>query len=119
MSENQDRGRAIEWGWIQVGRDRSIGYTSVVCEEDIARCLHDDAKNELPPNTRYELRRMMPLNYGRTNGIAWLWTPEFTDSKEWGKAQAGYNAESGYSLVGQFITPCLPLHRAKTVTEIE
>lgn len=117
MSENQDRGRAIEWGWIQVGRDRSIGYTSVVCEDDVTQCLHDDAKNELPPNTRYELRRVI-LNYGRSRGMAWFWTPTFDAAKDWQSAAAGYQEEGGYYLVGQFVTPCAPLNVAKTVTEI-
>lgn len=108
------KGQIISWGWISFdGGDegparnhpRSIGYTVVVDEEDVQRCLKDLAASYLPPGTRFEIRRAMATNYGRTHGMAWFHTASFADRPEWGNEKPGFRQEGGYSLVGQFTTP--------------
>lgn len=111
-----ERGQAIEWGWIQVGRELGIGYTSTVDIEDVKRCLHADAARELPPGTRYELRKRSPNNYGRTNGMAWYWLIDFDKAESWGDRAPGPK-EGAYWLIGQFTTP-LMLNVAETTTKI-
>lgn len=105
MSDLTEKGQAINWGWIQVGRDRSIGYTSNVDENDVVRCLHADALRELPDGARYELRKMSALNFGRTKGMAWYHASTFAQDAGWGKAPPGWQPEGGYYLVGQFTVP--------------
>lgn len=113
-----EKGQAINWGWIQVGRDRSIGYTSNVEQDDIIRCLHSDANRELSDGTRYELRKMTSLNYGRTQGMAWYHTSTFEQAESWGSAQPGFQVEGGYYLIGQFTTPERYLPVAETAPKI-
>lgn len=104
---DSQQGHSVEWGWIQCGPDRSIGYTVKVDDEEINACLHALAAYFLPPNTRYEIRERCPQNYGRTRGRAWFHIRTFADAPSWGSEPIGYNHAGGYYLRGQFTTPSL------------
>lgn len=101
-------GRAIEWGWIQIGSDRSIGIEVKLKRDDVIAVLKADAINELPPGTRFELRQRHATNYGRTHGMAWYHASTFADRKTWDDIP-GHDAELGVYIVARLTTPRLDL----------
>lgn len=115
----KEMGQAIEWGWIQVGRDRSIGYTSTVDQDDVIRCLKDDACRELPQGSRFEIRQRSSTNYGRSKGIAWYYCSSFDQLEKWDTDATGFQAEGGYFLIARCVVPvaALPIANATPVIE--
>lgn len=118
---DKERGHAIEWGWIQAGSHRGIGYTSNVDEKEVERCLHADAIDVLPQGTRYELRKRASTNYGRTNGMAWYHSPDMilVLDPAWNTFTPGYHAELGCSVLGRYTTPIAPLPVVETHGELK
>lgn len=99
------RGRAIDHGWVQLGSHRGIGYTIHVDEDDAIRCLRDDAEDVLPPDTRYEIRKKIASNYGRSKGIAWYHISTFSEVEPWvSPSEPTIQPEGGYVLVSRNTT---------------
>lgn len=116
-----ERGRAIEWGWIQIGQDRGTGFTIMVKRDEVVQALKADAAESLPPGSRFELRERYATNYGRTRGMAWYCHEDFAKAEEWGD-KTGPKTAGGYILVGQFTTPVQngsPLSVAGGIQEIK
>lgn len=102
-------GRAIEWGWVQVGSHRGIGYTSVVDKDDAVRCLIDDANDYLPVGSRFEIRQTMGRNYGRTKGVAWIYSPEFAGISDWQDTdKSRFDGELGVLVLARATVPPKP-----------
>lgn len=102
------RGAAIKWGWHDRtedfdGRDYPLpeGGIAAVKVELIAH-----AAEILEPGTKFELRRMIPCNYGLGHGMAWVegWlTPGVTES-----TPPANLSGAGYQFEGRFTTPETP-----------
>ncbi len=99
------QGRAIEWGFIQFGRE--CGFTTSVKREDVIKCLKADAEDRLPLGTRYEIREKASQNYGRTFGMAWIREDDMDGIASWGEGYfpRNINDECSYRVVGRFTTP--------------
>lgn len=64
--------------------------------------LHRDARNTLPPGTRYDMRC---VNLGfRQGGIAWYRQAAMDAQTVWG-GPSSVGPKPGYYLVGQYVTP--------------
>lgn len=99
-------GGPIEWGWVTFGATRAVGYTVNVDIEEVKQCLRADAAITLPAGAHYELRRMYPMNYGRTHGMIWYSDPSFAERETWGEVPLGKGKQcNGYILIGEFTVP--------------
>lgn len=115
MNDRYEAGNAIDYGWTEVKGEGSprIGYIVVIDMDEAMAALKADAARFLPPSTRFELRRRLPANDGRSHGIAWYHNRFFADDTSWGDQVEreiitsdvpGY-PRHGYIFVGQFVTP--------------
>lgn len=76
-----------------------------VDEHEVREFLHADAEQSLKPGQRYELRRKIPDNYGRSHGMAWYRNAAMDKRDEWGRVPIKPELAGGYYLVGEFTTP--------------
>ena len=65
--------------------------------------LHRDARNTLPPGTRYDLR-CANLGFVGQGGIAWYRNTAMDAEPLWG-SPSNFGLRNGYYLVGQYVTP--------------
>ena len=102
-----EQGVAVEYGWRAIAEvgDEKLWGTVTVDEGDVLAFLHTSAKRHLAPGTRYEIRRRVPGQYGRSFGLAWFHDPKWPKDGPWGTKPAGYEPEMGYFLVGEFVVP--------------
>lgn len=127
-----EMGNAVNYGWVRLGivyrpkREVSpletirevrgedgdsdfveLWATIAVDEADVREFLIADAGRSLKPRSRFELRRKIPENYGRTHGMAWYRNDAMDKAETWGNVPAtpSYAAAGGYYLVGEYTTP--------------
>lgn len=110
-----ERARSVEWGnaiaygWIDGQGDtpeerRRNGHESSLTPEKVKAYLHNDAREVLWPGARYEVRAMIPLNFGRTKGMAWYRNAKMDRGtlEEWLSEAPGLR--DGYMLVERCVT---------------
>ena len=71
----------------------------------LRRVLRLDAKAILPEGWPYEIRIMVPTDYGRTGGMAWYYEPGSQGvHKTVNPAKPSFTPETGYSFFGRYIS---------------
>jgi hypothetical protein len=123
-----EMGIAVEYGWALLGSiyrpvsrevDPSQFMTPVrpgqdfvelwgtisLNERDLIEYLHADAERHLQPDTRYEIRRRIPANYGRSHGMAWYRNKAMDKREKWGFRPEFEQDRPGYRFIGEFTTP--------------
>lgn len=104
-------GECINYGWVEgdgetAEEQRRNGFDVKLDEADVIATLHQRAAEALPPSARYEIRRAIPRNHGRSFSMAWYHHPDFDADPAWERTgKAGYVHDGGYFFVGRFITP--------------
>jgi hypothetical protein len=79
--------------------------TITVNEVDVRVYLIADAARTLKPGQRFEVRKMIPSNYGRTFGMAWYRNDAMDKRESWGRQPLTPETGGGYYLVGEYVTP--------------
>jgi len=82
-------GGIVKWGNFPLythvtGEPCLVGGYTVQCrEEEVIQELVAHANKHLPPGTRYEIRKHLPENYGRTHTISWYACETMDDIEPW------------------------------------
>jgi hypothetical protein len=130
-----DAADSLEWGrGVEYGRVpyRYLGGTELfahveIADDEVVRFLRADAEWHLPPSTRYEIRKALPITtpsyqYGRLSDeqahrdiglckMAWYrndrddGSGRTDDITNWGAAPVAPDENVGYIQMGQFVTP--------------
>jgi len=79
--------------------------TITVDPDDVISYLKADAALHLKPSQRFEVRRKIPDNFGRTHGMAWYRNDAMEKRESWGRVPSKPEYVNGYYLVGEFVTP--------------
>ena len=102
----KELGQSIDYGCVHLLGE--LYGTLSVNVDDVIAALKSDAAFELPPSTRFEIRRKCPSNYGRGKGLAWYWSESFDSLEKWESLPAPDKRECGYELVQRCVTPASP-----------
>jgi len=123
-----EMGIAVDYGWTCLGsiyrpasreidpseimptaRERpdfvELWGTISLNERDLIEYLHADAARHLPPNTRYEIRKRVPGNFGRSRGMAWYRNKAMDKRERWDFLPEFAQDRQGHCLIGEFTTP--------------
>lgn len=115
-----EKGSAIHYGAVLVGEDlegAQVWAHLELDESELLSFLRAQAHKALPPATRYEIRKAVPMHFGRQKGMAWYSVPTMTAIADWadggpgnatGPVECTIAPEGGYYLIGRFTTPRLP-----------
>lgn len=118
----EEYGMALEWGTWYVDPD-DIGWLDrllirwrlkpypapVVIPKppNAIEILSNSAAGCLPPGTRFEIREMVPFDYGRRRGMAWYSTPQMSQEHMWNDPQErdrGPHDGLGYRVLHRLVT---------------
>ena len=66
---------AKEYGFAIAWLTADAGAARFDLEREVRDRLIEQARAQLPPGTVFEIRRQMPLDFGRTRGMAWYYSP--------------------------------------------
>ena len=87
-----------------LGRGLSVGLAGTV-DDTFLEVLKEDAKKFLKPGTIFEIRRSLPLDYGRTQTVAWIAESGEMQHKDVGPIEdVRFVSEGGYYYYGRFRT---------------
>lgn len=126
-----EMGIQVTYGWVRIGqvyqrhRARTLDTQSdipdvrqrpgvvelwatiTVDENDLRQFLIADAADHLKPGQRFEIRRKVPQNMGRTHGMAWYRNDAMDKRETWGRVpiKPEHAPQGGYYLVGEYTTP--------------
>jgi hypothetical protein len=119
-----EKGAAVEYGYVRIASVRryrprrdvdsseelprvsddliEVWGVLAVNDDDLKRYLIVDAENTLEPGQRFEIRKQIPHNYGRTHGMAWYRNDAMDKREAWGFAPHLPLRKDGYYLVGEY-----------------
>lgn len=87
-----------------LGRGLSVGLVGAV-DDIFLEVLKDDAKKSLKPGTIFEIRRSLPMDYGRKHTVAWIAESGEMQHKAVGPIEdVRFVPEGGYYYYGRFRT---------------
>ncbi len=112
-----EQGGGFQYGAIPLGENLNNEVVWAVLEVDeaeLASFLRAQAHQNLPPGTRYEIRKGIPSNFGGTKQMAWYRNASMAGISDWtdgapgnesGPVEAVHVPEGGYYRVGRYTTP--------------
>lgn len=93
-----------ETGLELLGRGLRVGLAGAV-DDDFLAVLKEDAKRFLKPGTVFEIRRSLPMDYGRMHVVAWITESGEMQHKDIGPIEdVRFVSEGGYYYYGRFRT---------------
>jgi len=101
VRDPDETGAGIQWGAFpeyEYINDENVlvgGYVISLNESDVLPAIINSAESTLEDGARYEIRKMIPYNYGRTKGLCWYRNSQMDTENKWHVTSPYFDAPTG------------------------